>query len=279
MTRGSASPGCSGPGVAVVAHPDDETLWLHPLLSRVDTVVVAFPEHPRDPAITAARHALREDFPSARMEFLTTTTPADVLGQSDRRRRSPDRYGVTLGSHTPPKVIDGYRANYQAVCTAIDPYLAQHPTVYTHNPWGEYGHEEHVQVSRAVLDVGARHGNCVWAWDGLSLTDLARTSMRLRADYFESGIAALPRLSLQLDADDYQRLKSRYLDRGAWTWFADYQPPDTMEYVEIMHEGRQLLTPEPVRPVTREVRILARHVRRSPSILRRLAGGGRLREP
>jgi hypothetical protein len=277
MTRGSASPGCSGPGVAVVAHPDDETLWLHPLLSRVDTVVVAFPEHPRSPAITAGRYAVRDTFPAARMEFLTTT-PTDVLGRSDRRRRSPDRYGVTLRSDAPASVVEAYRANYDAVCTGLDPYLAAHPTVYTHNPWGEYGHEEHIQVSRAVLDVGARLGNCVWAWDGLAVNDLARTSMRLRADYFEPGIQALARWSLPLDADGYESLRSFYLDNGAWTWSADYLPPATMEYIEIMHEGQELLASVPPRPLAREIRIIGRHLGNAPSILRRLTTSGRLRE-
>jgi hypothetical protein len=103
--------------------------------------------------------------------------------------------------------------------------------------------------------------------------------MRLRGDYYEPGIAALPRLSLPLDADDYTSLRRRYLERGAWTWFADYQPPATMEYVEIMHEGQELLRPVAVRPVSRELRILARHARKAPSVLQRLVSAGRLREP
>ncbi len=46
MTFGGTSSDCVGSGVMVVAHPDDETLWLQPQLADVDTVVVAFPSIP-----------------------------------------------------------------------------------------------------------------------------------------------------------------------------------------------------------------------------------------
>ena len=34
--------------------------------------------------------------------------------------------------------------------------------VITHNPWGEYGHEDHVQVFRAVTALQAELGFAVW---------------------------------------------------------------------------------------------------------------------
>ncbi len=80
----------------------------------------------------------------------------------------PDGYGVELRKDTPPELVETYRANYAAVRKALVPHLEKHRVVYTHNPWGEYGHEEHIQVCRAVLDVGAEHDSCVWVWDGLA---------------------------------------------------------------------------------------------------------------
>jgi LmbE family N-acetylglucosaminyl deacetylase len=267
----------AGPaGLLVVAHPDDETLWLEPWLAPDRTVVVAFPTYPNDSSITAARETIRSDFPYGTMEFLPLNS-LDVLGRSDWRRRAPTAYGVELRGDCPPEVRQAYLDNHRSLCDLLDPYLADHAVVYTHNPWGEYGHEEHVQVCRAVLDTGARHGTCVWAWDGLSVQQLGRSSMRLRRDYFERQVPTLSRTARALGVARYRDLKDRYQRAAAWTWDTDYTPPAVMQYIEIMHEGNELLRPVPRARAARAAGILGGHVRRAPAAARRLVTQGRLR--
>jgi LmbE family N-acetylglucosaminyl deacetylase len=265
----------SGP-LIVVAHPDDETLWMEPWLSADSVVVVALPDHPRDDAITTARVGIRDVFPYGSMEFLPLHS-IDVLGRSDWRRRAPAPYGVELRPDCPAEISQAYIENYGSMCELLDPYLEASPVVYTHNPWGEYGHEEHVQVCRAVLDTGAKHGNCVWAWDGLSVKQLSQTSMRLRHDYFDRGLAELPGTTRTLDLIRYRALKQLYQDAAAWTWDSSYEPPPILRYVELMHNGVELLPPSPPSRAGRAAGILVDHVSHVPRAARRWVRQGRLR--
>lgn len=262
--------------LVVVAHPDDETLWLQPWLSEDSVVLVAFPNHPRDPSVTAARETIRQGFPLGRMEFLPLQS-LDVLGRSDWRRRRPTSYGVSLDAGCPSSLREQYVANHAALCELLAERITPGSLVYTHNPWGEYGHEEHVQVCRAVLDVGAAAGASVWAWDGLQSVELLRSSMRLRADYYEAAIAGLPTVTRATDRATFRQLKDLYQRSSAWTWRSDYEPPEQPRYVELMHAGHEQLRATRPRPGSRAAGILVGHVRRSPTVARRVVTRGRLR--
>jgi LmbE family N-acetylglucosaminyl deacetylase len=264
--------------LVVVAHPDDETLWLQPWLAPDAEIVVAFPDHPRDPSVTAGREAVRGEFPLGRMEFLPLHS-LDVLGRSDWRRRRPTREGVELRRDCPDELRRRYAENHAALCELLATRIGKGSVVYTHNPWGEYGHEEHIQVCRAVLDVASAARASVWAWDGLSPAELVRSSMRLRADYYGGELHRLPRERRTTDRAVFAELRELYQRHGAWTWLADYQPPDQVDYVELMHDGEQLITAAAPSPAVRTTKILARHLSRSPAVLRRLLTAGRLRAP
>jgi LmbE family N-acetylglucosaminyl deacetylase len=276
MVRDS-QPGSGEPAaLLVVAHPDDETLWLQPWLSADSLVVVAFPDHPRDPSVTAARETIRESFPVGRMEFLPLHS-VDVVGRSDWRRRSPTPYGVALDRDCPSALRKRYVANHAALCELLAERITPGSLVYTHNPWGEYGHEEHVQVCRAVLDVASVAGASVWAWDGLPRAELARSSMRLRADYYEAAVAGLAATSRTTDRAMFQQLKDLYQRNSAWTWRPDYEPPEHPRYIELMHAGHERIRAARPRRASRAAGIFAGHVRRSPHVARRLVTRGRLR--
>jgi hypothetical protein len=276
MSREAGSEVPEAARLIIVAHPDDEALWLEPWLSADSLVLVAFPNHPREPSITEARQQIRAEFPYGTMDFLPLQS-LDVLGRSDWRRRAPSAYGVELSRDCPPDIRQAYVENYHRLCEVLAPYLAAHSVVYTHNPWGEYGHEEHIQLCRAVLDTGKAHRTSVWAWDGLSPSQLARSSMRLRRDYFERGLTALPRVTRELDAARYRELKGRYEAAAAWTWDAGYIPPASMDYIELMHDGKELAPPSAPRRGVRAAGILGGHLRSTPRVARRLVSRGRIR--
>ncbi len=53
--------------------------------------------------------------------------------------------------HSTRPIAQAYRENYETLYRTLQPRLKPDMNVFTHNPWGEYGHEDHVQVFR-VLD-------------------------------------------------------------------------------------------------------------------------------
>lgn len=140
-----------------------------------------------------------------------------------------------------------YAANFAILLAALRSRLVGCTEVYTHNPWGEYGHPEHVQVYRAVTALQAEFGFTIWFSNYVSpLTwSLAR---RAGAE----PVWAL-RERRQPDTRLARRLFFTYLRHGAWTWPLLYRWPAQESYYAQPAAGEDLrpLTGEALLDVTR----------------------------
>ncbi|MDH3379919.1 MAG: hypothetical protein OEQ39_23600, partial [Gammaproteobacteria bacterium] len=96
--------------------------------------------------------------------------------------------------------------------------------VFTHNPWGEYGHEEHVQVFRAVDSIREKLGFRLWFSNYFS-----NKSYGLMLRY----IAAIDsgHISLKTRPALGMRLQAHYTRNGCWTWYPDYEWPETETFI------------------------------------------------
>jgi hypothetical protein len=90
--------------------------------------------------------------------------------------------------------------------------LAGCSTVYTHNPWGEYGHAEHIQVHRAVAALQVELGHTIWFsnYVGVASWQLAQ-DLASRPCWTERR-AVVPDTALARNLRDF------YRHTGAWTW-------------------------------------------------------------
>jgi len=95
---GSASP--EGGPLVVVAHPDDEILWLAPAVANAAMIIAALPAHADGPAVTRGRGLVRAHYPVGPFEFLPLRS-AGVYQRSDWRRRRPMEQGVSLKTRLP----------------------------------------------------------------------------------------------------------------------------------------------------------------------------------
>jgi LmbE family N-acetylglucosaminyl deacetylase len=225
--------------LVVVAHLDDEALWFSPVLERADLVVVAFPWHPRKADINRGREAvLREiDLP---LELLPIET-APVLRKSDWANPKLTNYGVELRDDCPADIRSLYVANYERLLEALDPHVADGDQIYSHNPWGEYGHEAHIQVWSVVARLARERGRSLWVWDGLGPDELLERGSRVRADYFTPLPDDLRAEELDRDLGTYRRLKRLYERHEVWTYRPDYVPPPRLRYLEAVRQGSQML--------------------------------------
>jgi hypothetical protein len=244
--------------LVVVAHPDDEALWFAPLLRMAATVLAALPVHAYDEVISRGRERVRAEYPVDTFDFLPLRS-AGVYRQSDWRRREPVEHGVMLRSACASDRARAYHDNYALLLQALEPYVCTHDVVFSHNPWGEYGHEEHIQVCHAVMAVAKRHHRSVWAWDGLPVRLLLSDGMRLRSDFYGLRTRHLPRLVLDTDLALFSEIRRLYQSHLAWTGSDTYDPPAPSEYIQLMRDGEVLLTQGPsVR--RRKLRIATRAV-------------------
>lgn len=222
----------------VAAHPDDELLWFNAILADVDDVLIIYKDFWADPAIGEARAKAVAEFPRDRVELLGLEE-SGVFGCADWANPTLSPYGLDLTmtarlrevkrqairtlnmvtpgeiNHAPDSVASMYRENFRRLTEDLRDRLRPGMNVFTHNPWGEYGHEEHVQLFR-VLD-GLRDEIGFNLWMSNYCTERTLPLARL---YFSNEPADWVRLRTNKEFAD--AVANVYKRHGCWTWSDDW---------------------------------------------------------
>ncbi len=203
----------------VVAHPDDEALWFSSVVGRVKRVIIAYEACDALPGLGQARHAASEAYPLASALFLRRPEPCSLWHVDWANPQSTD-YGMALNQ---PEAEARYRDAYAGLVDELGSLLGGISDVFTHNPWGEYGHPDHVQVSRVVTTLGKRLG-----FRTHFSNYVAPRSMRFASNFI---LELKKSVALESDHTLADRLKGVYVEHGCWTWHADYTPPETEAFL------------------------------------------------
>lgn len=130
----------------IVAHADDEILFFSSIIDKVDIVIVCFMGNSRVPERRSARMRVLNEYPLENISTLDIdTSGASRFVNWDEPIESYT--GLEIQNTT---ARESYRITYEDILNKLRDKLIGYKTVYTHNPWGEYGHADHVQVHRAV---------------------------------------------------------------------------------------------------------------------------------
>lgn len=171
--------------IIVAAHADDEILWFNSIAVDVDRILIVFRDFWANPELGPRREAAFADYPR-QIECLNIDE-SGAAGCADWSAPILTDYGIALGfeanrrtftrfakkslslvsAYDPAKVAresvsDAYRSNFDTICAALEPRLTADMNVFTHNPWGEYGHEEHIQIFRALDKLREKIGFRLW---------------------------------------------------------------------------------------------------------------------
>lgn len=213
--RGARELELRAPAAVVVAHPDDEALWLSSILGSVDRVVFCFAEPFGKPARAAARREAVAALPLREVAELGIAESGARFSVDWQHPRSTPT-GIAI---VDPEARARYEANYGTLLESLRGTLAGIRNVFTHSPWGEYGHAEHIQVHRAVAALQAELGFTLWFsnYVGKASWTLARQLAR-QAWWSERRI-------LVTDRTLARRLKQVYCRHGAWTWTRAHRWP------------------------------------------------------
>ncbi|MHB1871471.1 MAG: PIG-L family deacetylase [Steroidobacteraceae bacterium] len=196
------------PAAVVVAHPDDEALWLSSAILPAERVVYCFGDLYERPRDAQARRRALEALPLS--GIVTLAVPESGAGFcADWTDPRPTPFGIEI---TETAARARYESNYDRVLAGLRGCLAGFAEVYTHNPWGEYGHAEHIQVHRAVAALQAELGYTLWFsnYVGKRSWPLAR---RLGGE-----LRWTERRSVRPDRATARTLRGIYRRHGAWTW-------------------------------------------------------------
>jgi LmbE family N-acetylglucosaminyl deacetylase len=213
----------------VVAHPDDEILWLSFAVASAEHVVLCFGEPFANPARADARRRAVARLPLTNLVNL-------AIPESGTRLLVDWLYPLMTPTGmdiSEPDARQRYDENFGRLVAVLRPVLAGCADVYTHNPWGEYGHPEHVQVYRAVAALQAELGYTIWFSNYVSALTWP-LAQKLGAE----PIWAQRRI-VKPDMATARRLQWVYLRYRAWTWGLTHRwPREEVIYAQPPGEDR-----------------------------------------
>lgn len=197
----------------VVAHPDDEVLWFSSILDRVRRAVICYEDCDDLPELGPGRRRVMQAYPLTTTRWLRRSEPCS-LPYADWSDPVATEFGMALNAKASSVSARArYEDAYRALSAELGEELRGITHVFTHNPWGEYGHPDHVQVSRVVSDLGRQLGFQVWYSSYVSPRSLAFAA------------PFLARLSCNLRLSTAAKLAAEicalYKRHRCWTWHAE----------------------------------------------------------
>lgn len=198
--------------IIVVAHPDDEVLWFNSIVDKVDEVVMCFLECKSNPHWKTGRQKSLMEHPIRKISCLNIDE-AEVFNGADWKNPVITHYGLKISRR---KFSDKrYRENYDKLRQLLKNKLIDYPTVFTHNPWGEYGNEEHVQIYRVVKELQRE-----MKFQMLFSNYASNKSLNLMQQYI---------LGLEFEYITFRTnkalgdcIKDIYRRNNCWTWYDDW---------------------------------------------------------
>lgn len=199
--------------VLIVAHPDDDILWLSSVLDKMDSIIFCFNDDPHNPKLGDARKKVIDKYPLPNVSSLDIVEPGS-WDKADWDQPVTTDYGVKLEKCQ--EAAKRYRDTYNKLTSVLRSIVANRKNVFTHNPWGEYGHEEHVLVYRVIKALQAEFHYDLWYSNYCS-----NRSVNLMGHYISGFVSAYECLPVNLALA--QEITEVYKKNGCWTWYEDYQ--------------------------------------------------------
>lgn len=199
--------------IIVVAHPDDEILWFSSILDKVDHILCCYEDCAGAPALGTGRRKTLSEYPLRNIDCLGLPEPVS-FDTADWQDPVETPFGIRITTSRADAAR--YERNYPLIESSLATRLAGYRNVFTHNPWGEYGHEDHVQVFRAIAALQDRLGYTVWVSNYCG--NRSYNLMLARVAGFSSDYVSLP-TNVALAGE----LQALYKRNNCWTWYNDYQ--------------------------------------------------------
>jgi GlcNAc-PI de-N-acetylase len=198
--------------IIVAAHPDDEILWFSSIITKVKAIAVCYLWQNSRPDWTAGRKRSMAHYPLPHVRCLDLNL-SEVFDCGDWQYPRTTAFGLEICRSGRRR--KNYEGNYQRLRERLQELLAPYSHVFTHNPWGEYGHEEHVQVFRAVESLQAELKFTLWVSNYVS----NRSAPLMLASMNTIGNRHFCQPTNQSIA---AQIRDVYIKHGCWTWYPDF---------------------------------------------------------
>lgn len=216
----------------VVAHPDEEILFFSSILRKVKKIYFCFGPSQRKEFREAnvGRKLLMENYPLTNICYYGL--PSSAASQIKNEWIKKNFCGSWLGENAPLDVVTHYYKNFLTIYNLLDRELLNYSTIISHNPWGEYHHQEHVQVSKIVEDLCNKYNKEYWFnnYIGGDTKEIAVDIIsNLSSDMIEFNI----------DQKFVSKYYDMYLKNKCWT-FRDYEWPKSECFIKNSKDGKKI---------------------------------------
>jgi hypothetical protein len=197
----------------VACHPDDEILWFSSIIESVDKVIIALLDAPQIPHLLPGRLKMKALYPLKNLVWLDISG-SEAGGKADWAHPKASEFGIELPLHPQP---EKYARSFGEIKARLAVELQGVSKVFTHNPWGEYGHEEHIQVYRAVESLQAELGFEIWFSNYCS-----NNSLPMMLSYVSGCQSKYERRPTQPQLS--AKIMRLFQENNCWTWYDDWVP-------------------------------------------------------
>lgn len=197
----------------IVAHPDDEVLWFSSILDKVKEILICFLGNKSQPHWEAGRKKCLSEYPMKKISCLGIDE-SEVFNGANWQNPVIAKYGIEISKKNFSCKL--YMENYYKLKQFLKNKLADCHNVFTHNPWGEYGNEEHIQVYRVIKELRDEMKYNLWFSNYCS-----NKSFHLMLRH----IAGFNSEYKTLNTNNVlgKQIKEIYKRNGCWTWYDDWE--------------------------------------------------------
>ena len=220
----------------VVAHPDDEILFASSIIDKASQIFICFSDIPGEDKIsdilTKGRRNIIERYPLNNVTFLKVSQASnkDSL-KNNWEKVIENEYGVKGGRNDRE-----YKQNFQKLFKILSIELANFKKIYTHNPWGEYGHVEHIQIHRCVAKIRDIIGFEMFVFGYFSKDTISMASVKLKT---LGPLFLKNKNNFKL----FHKIRELYIEERCWTWSLFYTPPNFEFFYEFKGKNNFLSNP------------------------------------
>jgi LmbE family N-acetylglucosaminyl deacetylase len=204
----------------IVAHPDDEIIFFSSILKNASKIVTCFGKSD-DQNVNIGRQKLKTQMPLNNFLFLDLVESA-VFNSANWKHPNCITEGIEV-----KKNKNAYQENFQNLKLQLSKVINYGETIYTHNPWGEYGHEEHVQVFHAIMALATDLNLKIFVNSYVSNKSYSLMIMKQHLLSDEKHINT-PDLELA------SVLKKIYQSNSCWTFYDNYCWPKTELFYRVI---------------------------------------------
>lgn len=201
--------------ILIVSHPDDECLFASSLLNKIATLVICFNNIPNEKKISNGRKKALKNYPLKNIKVINLNIDQSIESfRPINWSKIIDKESGIKGGY---KDIS-YDTNYKKLLFKLRNIIKKNSILFTHNPWGEYGHAEHCQVFKACFMISKETSSNLYVTGYVS--QLSKSYAIAKSHLLSSRL-----YELKTNSKVYNLLREHYIKYCCWTWSNSYILP------------------------------------------------------